>query len=141
MTNGNFIKPVILIVRKKLSADNDLAVILLNKNMTVIQVESGSEALQVFQVNPAISLALINADLPGLNGFDTTLEIRKLSPTVPIILFFNYVNADSIRLSILVGCTRILQNPVDPDEMETIVEQYLIKSIVETEPKFELESN
>jgi DNA-binding NtrC family response regulator len=77
---------------------------------------------------------MIDADLPGLNGFDTTFEIRKFSPGVPIILFVNYVNIESIRLSIRVGCTRMLQNPVDPDELDTIVEQYLIKSEVETEP-------
>ncbi|MCX6307114.1 MAG: response regulator [Bacteroidetes bacterium] len=127
MINGNYIQPIILIARGKSDGDNDLASLLLNKNISVIRVESGSEALRMFQTNPAISLALINADLAGLNGFDTTHEIRKLLPEVPIILFVNYVNIDSMRLSILVGCTRMLQNPVDPDELETIVEQYLIK--------------
>ncbi len=127
MTNGNFLKPTILIARENPGEDNDLAGLLLNKNISVIRVESGSEALRVFQTNPAISLALINADLPGLNGFDTAHEIRKLSPSLPIILFVNYVNIESIRLSIMVGCTRMLQNPVDPDELDTIVEQYLLK--------------
>ncbi len=127
MTNINFIKPLILIAREKLGADNDLAGLMLNKHITLIRVESGIEALKVFQNNPAIALALINADLPGLNGFDTSLEIRSLSPTLPIILFLNYVNIESIRLSTLTGCTRMLQNPVDPDELETIVEQYLSK--------------
>jgi DNA-binding NtrC family response regulator len=134
LTNGNYIKTTILIAREKPVADHDLAVLMLNNSITVIRVESGSEAVRVFQTNPAISLAMIDADLPGLNGFDTTFEIRKFSPGVPIILFVNYVNIESIRLSIRVGCTRMLQNPVDPDELDTIVEQYLIKSEVETEP-------
>ena len=132
MTNGTFIKSEILIAREKSGMDNDLAGLMLNKVITVIRAETGSEALRVFQTNPAISLVLINADLPGLNGFDTTFEIRKLSPTVPIILFFNFVNTDSIRLSILVGCTRMLQNPVDPYELETIVEQYLFLQNVDS---------
>ena len=131
MINGNYIQPIILIARGKSDGDNDLAGLLLNKNISVIRVESGSEALYVFQTNPAISLAMINADLPGLNGFDTAHEIRKLSPSLPIILFVNYVNIESMRLSILVGCTRMLQNPVNPDELDTIVEQYLVKSEVE----------
>ncbi len=127
MTSTNYTKPSILIVREKLGDDIDLTALLLNKNISLIRVESGTEALSVFQTNPAIALAMINADLPGLNGYDTALEIRKLSPGIPIILLVNYVNTDSIRLSILVGCTRILQNPVDPDELNTIVEQNLIK--------------
>jgi DNA-binding NtrC family response regulator len=134
LTNGNYIKTTILIAREKPVADHDLAVLMLNNSITVIRVESGSEAVRVFQTNPAISLAMIDADLPGLNGFDTTFEIRKFSPGVPIILFVNYVNIESIRLSIRVGCTRMLQNPVDPDELDTIVEQYLLKSKIETEP-------
>jgi DNA-binding NtrC family response regulator len=76
---------------------------------------------------------MINADLPGLNGFDTAIEIRKLSPGIPIILLVNYVNTDSIRLSILTDCTRMLQNPVDPDDLETVVEHCLFKSNIETE--------
>ncbi len=141
MHDGNFLKHTILIAREKQGGDNDLTVLTQNKYITVIRVESGSEALRVFQNNPAISLVMINAELPGLNGFYTTFEIRKFSPSVPIILFVNYVNIESIHLSIRVGCTRMLQNPVDPDELETIVEQYLIKSKVETELKFEPESN
>lgn len=127
MTNGNFIKSTILIAREKLDEETDLTVLLQNINISVIRVESGTEALSVCRSNPSISLAMIDADIPGLNGFDTTMQIRKLQPTIPIILFVNYVNIDSIRLSILVGCTRMLQNPVDPDELETIVEQYLFK--------------
>ena len=120
-------KATILIARKKADGVLDLAGLILNKNIVIIRVESGTEALSVFQTNPAISLAMLNADLPGLNGFYTTLEIRRLSPAVPIILFVNYINMNSFRLSTLVGCTRMLQNPVAPDELNTIVNQYLIK--------------
>ncbi len=133
MTNDNSIKTAILIAREKPDRDHDLAALLLNKNISLIRVETGIEALSVFRTNPAIALAMINADLSLLNGYETSLKIRKLSPTIPIILFVNYVNTDSIRLSILAGCTRILQNPVNPEELETIVEQYLIKSKVEAE--------
>ena len=133
MTSTNYTKPSILIAREKLANDSDLAGLILNKNISLLRAESGAEALLVLQTNPALSLAVINADLPGMNGFDTALEIRKLSPGIPIILLVNYVNTDSIRLSILTECTRMLQNPVDPDDLETIVEQYLVKSEVETE--------
>jgi len=133
LTSTNYTKPSILIAREKLANDSDLAGLILNKNISLLRAESGAEALLVLQTNPALSLAVINADLPGMNGFDTALEIRKLSPGIPIILLVNYVNTDSIRLSILTECTRMLQNPVDPDDLETIVEQYLVKSEVETE--------
>ena len=136
MTNGNFIKSTILIAREKLGEENDLAVLMLNKDIKIIRVESGYEAINIFIANPGISLAMINADLPDMNGFDATQKIRKLSPTVPIILFFNHGNLDSIRLSILVGCTRMLQNPVDPDELDTIVNQYLIQPEVYPEPNY-----
>jgi CheY-like chemotaxis protein len=127
LTSTNYTKPSILIAREKLANDSDLAGLILNKNISLLRAESGPEALLALQKNPALSLAMINADLPGLNGFDTAIEIRKLSPGIPIILLVNYVNTDSIRLSILTDCTRMLQNPVDPDELNTIVEQNLIK--------------
>jgi DNA-binding NarL/FixJ family response regulator len=126
LTSGYFTKPTIVIAREKLGDDSDLAGLLLNKNIDLVRVDSGSDAVSVFHINPTVALAVINADLYGLNGFITALEIRKLSPTVPIILLINYLNTVSIRLSILVGCTRILQSPVHPHDMDTIVEQYLI---------------
>ena len=141
MTNGNFIKSSILIAREIPGKENDLSVLLLNKSIKVIRVGSGNEALRVFQTNPAVSLVMINAELPGLNGFYTTFEIRKLSSTVPVILFVNYVNTDSMRLSILVGCTRMLQNPVDPVELDTIVNQYLLQPEVYPEPNYKLITN
>lgn len=141
MTNDDFIKATFLIAREKPGGDNDLSGLMLNKNITMIRVESGNEALRVFQSNPSISLAMIDAVLPGLNGFETILEIRKLSQTVPVILFVNYVNTDSMRLSILVGCTRMLQNPVDPYELDTIVNQYLIQPEVYPEPNYKLITN
>ena len=125
MTNTNNIKATILIASEKPDRDNNLAGLIRNKNITISRVESGNEALNVFQTKPTISLFLIDAVLPGMNGFDTTREIRRMSPTVPIILFVNYTNMNSFRLSTLVGCTRMLQNPFDPDELETIVNQYL----------------
>jgi DNA-binding NtrC family response regulator len=134
LTNGNFIKPTILIARQKPGEEKDLAVLLQNKNISVIRVESGSDALSVCLSNPSLSLAMIDADIPGLNGFETTLQIRKLSSTIPIVLFLNYGNLDSIRLAILVGCTRILQNPVDPAELDTIVNQYLIQTYDYSDP-------
>jgi CheY-like chemotaxis protein len=100
LTHNNSIKTAILIAREKPDRDHDLSALLLNKNISLIRVESGTEALSVFRTNPAIALAIINADLSLLNGYETSLKIRKLSPTIPIILFVNYVNTDSIRLSI-----------------------------------------
>ena len=139
MTHNNSIKTAILIARENTDRDHDLTALMLNKNITLIRVESGTEALSVLQTNPAIALAMINADLPGLNGFDTSFEIRKLAPGLPIILFLNYVNIESIRLSTLTGCTRMLQNPVDPYELETIVEHCIQKPKAETEAPVETE--
>ncbi|MFZ4564121.1 MAG: response regulator [Bacteroidales bacterium] len=121
----------ILVSRKAGAELNDIALLLERNDIKILMAESGPETIKQFCNHPETDLVLINADLPTINGFDTTLMIRQLNKDIPIILFINYSNHDSLRLATMVGCTRILQNPVDPDELDTIVEQYRIKSEIE----------
>jgi two-component SAPR family response regulator len=68
---------------------------------------------------------LIDSDLKEINGYDITLKIREINTSIPIILLVNFSSIASLRLSNMVGCSQLLQNPVPPEELETIVLKHL----------------
>ncbi|MEI7727204.1 MAG: response regulator [Bacteroidota bacterium] len=121
-------KSTILIVRKKSATQRDLTSLRFNDHLQFITAESGYEAIRLLRDHLETTLVLINADLPGMNGFDTTFQIRKISYEIPVILLANQGNTESVSLSKLYGCSRLLQSPVDPAELDRVVTGYLNQS-------------
>ena len=63
-----------------------LAELLESSNYYVIKVPSGAEALKVLTEEIKVDLAIIDYNMPELNGLETIEEIRKLNFNMPVIL-------------------------------------------------------
>lgn len=63
-----------------------LAELLETNGYSVIKVSSGKEALTVLLEEIKVDLAIIDYNMPGMNGLETISEIRKLNLDLPIIL-------------------------------------------------------
>jgi CheY-like chemotaxis protein len=48
--------------------------------------QSGREALRIFQETP-IDLAIVDYYMPGMNGDVVAMEMKRMQPFVPIIIF------------------------------------------------------
>jgi len=53
---------------------------------SVIKVSSGKEALKVLTEEIKVDLAIIDYNMPEMNGLDTIKEIRKLDSGLPVLL-------------------------------------------------------
>ena len=54
---------------------------------------NGLEALQLMLVQPDFDVILSDINMPEMNGYEATEEIRKISPEVPIIAVTAYAFA------------------------------------------------
>lgn len=63
-----------------------LAELLETNGYSVIKVASGKEVLTLLTEEIKVDLAIIDYNMPGLNGLETIAEIRKLNFDIPIIL-------------------------------------------------------
>ena len=63
-----------------------LAELLESNNYNVINVPSGIEALKVLTEEIKVDLAIIDYNMPGMDGLKTIEEIRKLNFEMPVIL-------------------------------------------------------
>ncbi|MCK6261862.1 hybrid sensor histidine kinase/response regulator [Vibrio sp. ZSDE26] len=56
----------------------------LDLGLNIIQANNGKTAIDIFKSNP-IDLVIMDVQMPVMNGFDASIELKKISPTTPII--------------------------------------------------------
>jgi CheY-like chemotaxis protein len=115
----------ILIARNKGTGNEDISLLLKRNDLEVLMASSGQEAMSLMKDHPDFRMAVLSADLEGLNGFDTTLLARSLNPNLPIILLVNYSTRETINLAAMVGCDQVLQNPIEPKTFEVLLDKFL----------------
>ena len=77
---------IILLADDELMLRDLLSELLESYNYNVIKVGSGLEALKVLTEEIKVDLAIIDFNMPGMNGLDCIKKIRELNFTFPIIL-------------------------------------------------------
>jgi len=87
---------------------------------------NGRQALEFFKQSP-FDLAILDVELPDLNGFEITKEIKKQKPDFPIILITAYSHLyrpqDVLRLNI----EAFLKKPLNIQELVNIVRKIVEK--------------
>lgn len=81
---------------------------------------NGIEALEIFKQNN-IDLILVDFVMPGLNGMETLLEIRKLNSAIPVIMMTAYANKDFVDDAKQQGAIDILDKPININKLTKII--------------------
>jgi two-component system, cell cycle response regulator DivK len=105
-----------LLVRRVLSAEG----------YTVIEAANAKTAFQQVE-NTMPSLILMDINMPEVDGYTLTKDLRKLPrlDNVPIVaLTANVMKGDRER-SIAAGCDGYIQKPIDIDTLVVQVEKFL----------------
>ena len=88
----------------------------------VFHAETGKQALKIIQEND-IDLVLMDVEMPGLNGFETTYAIRSMENIewFPIIFISSKEDDDSFAKGILSGGDAYLQKPINPLRLQLTI--------------------
>lgn len=91
----------------------------------VAMAASGVEAIA--KVHTGIpALILLDAKMPGLNGIDALLEIKKFAPVVPVIMITAYTEQEIVINAKRSGLIKYhLSKPFDLDELRRLVDSIL----------------
>ena len=79
-------------------------------------VDSGVGALQAL-TDVQVDMALIDVDMPGLDGIETTRRIRKLLPEVTVVIYTNFEHEGSLDRAISVGARGFLTKDMPFDAL------------------------
>ena len=117
----------ILIVEDNIVSQQVLSSILSASSMSVHKVENGLQALEFLEKNPNVDLIFMDMDMPVINGFEATREIRKLYPEnkIPIVavtgLGFNY----EMEQMILSGVDACITKPFKVGQLYVALQRFL----------------
>ncbi|MEM5558350.1 response regulator [Aliarcobacter cryaerophilus] len=87
---------------------NKILNIIFNK---VFIANDGLEALKIFDEN-IIHLILTDYEMPNIDGYEFSKQIRKNSPKIPIVILSNYTDKDKLLNCIPLNLTAYLEKPI-----------------------------
>ena len=119
-------RPVVLV------ADDDedilqlLTFLLESARYDVVQARDGEEALRL-ALDLLPSLAVLDATMPGLDGFEVTRRLRSEGPTreLPVILLTARAQASDVSRGIAAGADDYVKKPFDARDLKDRVERLL----------------
>ncbi|KAF3886842.1 MULTISPECIES: response regulator transcription factor [Nostocales] len=102
-----------------------LEAVLVEEGYVVDVASNGKAGLTMIEASPP-DLVLLDAMMPGMDGYEVTRRIRqnKKLPFIPIILITAYVEAD-IPEGLNLGANDFLRKPIDYDELMARIKAFL----------------
>lgn len=87
--------------------------------------KDGKEVLSLIEREKEYNLILMDIRMPGMNGYQATMEIRKTNTDLPIIaLSANAMQSDREK-SISIGCNGHISKPISLDSLLEVMAEYL----------------
>ncbi len=97
------------------------------EGFTVYSIDNGLDAYRLFlERKPAI--AVLDIDMPEIDGIKLCTQIRKLDDRTPIIFTTGYSETHNVKIGFEAGANDYLKKPYDVDEL-TIRIRHLTKTL------------
>lgn len=82
---------------------------------------SGEEAIKQFRERD-FDIAFMDLKLPGMNGVESFMEIRKSKPCARVVMMSGYSMDPLLDKAVRNGVLAVLKKPVDPKEILAMLE-------------------
>ena len=86
------------------------------REVNVVGVSSGEEALQYLQAKP-IDVAVLDVKMPGMDGLTALREIKKLNPLIEVIMLTGHASLEVALEGMRSGAFDYLMKPAEIDEL------------------------
>ena len=98
-----------------------LAEILELHDYDVTVVHDAKSAVTAY-ANNDIDMGLFDVRMPGMNGVEAFMEIRKNKPNATVLLMSGYADDDIIEKALSNGALGLLSKPFEPEELLSRIE-------------------
>jgi len=116
---------IILIVDDSAENFELIRMILKGTEAEILYTDNGRDAIEICQTNTKINLIFMDIQMPVMNGYETTMEIRKFRPLLPVVALTAYAfPEDKIRV-LNAGCNDILTKPILKEKLISIIKKIL----------------
>lgn len=97
---------------------------LLRNGMLVSWAENGYEAIEIVKKETNLSAILMDYNMPGIDGLETTLIIKKLRPDLKVISHSTYTDTSSFDRS-NAPFDDYLSKPIDCNQLISLLQKHL----------------
>ena len=87
------------------------------RNLRILKAFNGEEALQVLAKNQDLEIVILDVKMPGMNGIETLVEIKKKYPLVEVIMLSGHADVESAIDGMKQGAFDYLMKPCDMDQI------------------------
>lgn len=115
----------ILIVEDDEASYEYLKIVLEKYETNIIWAKDGKTSIKYCKENPNIDIVLMDINMPEMNGYEATKEIKKYSPNLPIIAQTAYAIAGDREKSINAGCDDYISKPIDKKILYEMLSHHL----------------
>jgi len=128
----NQINPKVTGLKILIAEDDETSEMLLSITLKafskeVIDVRTGNEAVKICRNNPDIDLILMDIQLPDLNGYEATRQIRQFNKDVIIIAQTAFGLSGDREKAIEAGCNDYISKPINKVELLSLIYKYFKK--------------
>ena len=114
----------VLIVEDDETSERLLAIQISHISETVLEAITGTEAVDICRQNPDIDLILMDIQLPEMDGYEATRQIREFNKEVIIIALTAYGFDGDREKAMKAGCNDYNAKPVSKDQLINMIQKY-----------------
>jgi hypothetical protein len=93
----------------------------------LLEASTGTEAVDICHNNTDIDLILMDIQIPVMNGYEATRQIRQFNKKVVIIAQTAFGLAGDQEKAIEAGCNDYIAKPINKDELIALIQKYFKK--------------
>ena len=90
----------------------------------ILKAKTGNEAVALCRSNPDIDLILMDIQMPGLNGYEATRQIRQFNKEVIIFAQTAFGLVGDREKSIEAGCNDYISKPIGKVKLQALIQMY-----------------
>ncbi len=115
---------------KILIADDDeisnqlLAISVKEYSSEIVTVINGKEAIEAYKNYPNFDLVIMDIQMPIINGYEATRQIREFNKKVIIIAQTAFALEGDREKSIAAGCNDYISKPINKTKLHALIQKY-----------------
>ena len=101
-----------------------ISIVIRKLGKEIFKVKSGMEAVDTCRRNPNLDLILMDVQMPVMDGYEATRQIRQFNKKVVIIAQTAYALAGDREKALEAGCNDYISKPIRRQELITLIQKY-----------------
>jgi len=119
---------MILLVEDNIETLRLFSHVLRDLGYAVLEAEHGGIAIQIIQEkHKSIDLLVTDIKMPEVDGITLVENLRKLDPTIPVIVMSAYLNEENSQKLKKIGINNILEKPFRIKDLESAINEHNVE--------------